>query len=283
MTLKSLQQNPNERKILWCLEERVINEALKNTESRNFLQSSNMVIIQLPISKLETILNPALAELQQNVDLKPDEILIYDESDQITRIKEQYVPINKVINDFLNFNLELARSYARFCACLGAKSFEFKHSNKEASEHNFDASFNVGGMVNQITDVDAKLALGVKKTLDQILDMSNTFEPDMSIDRADRINAARKVMKEDGLENDSYCKHILKMFTDCYTQLSTEKISLNRKSDSAKSLNIVAELKAKMPQIPLDIESFSIASFKAKLELASKISEEFNLIIEVKF
>lgn len=283
MTLKSLSQNQNERKMIWCLDEKTLDKALDNPESRKILDVPNITIIQLPISDIEIVLNPTLAELQQGVNLIPDAVLVLDENKKANNIGEQYITIDKAVKDFFDYNIELARSYSRFCACLGAKSFIFNHSSKESSERTINASFNVDGMVNKITDLELEINKQVKDSLDQILAMSNTFRPDDDISKEERIEQAKKIMKYEGLENDPYCQHILKTFTECFTQLTTEKITLNRKNNFSNNLNTIANIGLKLPNSPIQSADNSIISFKTKLDVVSKINEEFNLMIEVQF
>lgn len=280
MSLKSFPNNIDDRRVVWCLSQDTIDEALNDKSTSELLLAPNVTVIQLPLSRIAKRKSDKLCELDKLKLLKVDQVLVC--SDEGVNAKEKYLNLEEVIDDFLTYNLKKANAYARFFAALGATSFEFEHKKFDFSNSKVDFSASLDGAASRVAKANTDLTAKAEKTLNQIASIMKDYTQNEYITEQ-RILLAEKILKEYGLENDEICRHELATLKDGAANLSDLKISMSSASDSNRSMNILIDVGLNFPNVEIDGKNNSLISFKSKLELASIVKNSFDFNLKVKF
>jgi len=280
MSLKSFPTNIDERRVVWCLAQDTIDEALSEKSTSELLLLPNVTVVQLPLSRIAKRKSDQLCELEKLGLLKVDQVLVC--SHEGINAEEKYLNLDKVIDDFLTYNLKKANAYARFFAALGATSFEFEHKNHDFSKSNIDLKASLDGAVSKITKAEMELTAKAEKTLNQIASIMKGYTQ-TQCEIENRISLAEKILNEYDLENDEICKHELATLKDGIAHLNDLNIAMSASGECSKSMNIVLDVGFKFPSVDLEGKSSSLISFKSKFEMASIVKNSFDFNLKVKF
>ncbi len=283
MTLRSFPKNVADGQVVWFIDEKDLDNTLRNAKGVEALLSlsSDLIVVQLPLSRLTKIRSPQLAQLENNGLAKKDRVLVMCDD---LKIENKYVELETLIEDFLAYNLKKANGYSRFFAALGATSFEFKHENNEISEFSMELGAKIDGLASKITDLDGNLKGNIKNTLKQIASINKNYNQH-SFDKTERIEKAEKILKECGLEHDEICKDTLSTAKDGLAELTALSLTMSNSSYKSKNLQAVLNMGLKIPNLS-EVDSkqnASLISLKSKMEFAALVSDSFEFTLNVNF
>lgn len=283
MTLKSFPKVVADGQVVWFIDEKDLDSALRNNKGKEALLNLglDLIVVQLPLSRLTKLKSPQLAQLERNGLAKKDRILVMCRD---LKVENKYVELETLIEDFLAYNLRKANGYSRFFAALGATSFEFKHENNEISELSMELDAKIDGLASKITDLDGSLKGNIKNTLKQIASINKNYKQS-TFDKTKRIEKAEKILKECGLEHDEICKDTLSTAKDGLAELTALSLTMSNSSYKSKNLQTVLNMGLKIPNLS-DADSnqnASLISLKSKMEVAALVSDSFEFTLNVNF
>jgi hypothetical protein len=283
MTLRSFPKDIADGQVFWFIDEKDLDSAFSNNKGKEALLSlcSDLIIVQVPLSRLTKIRSPQLAQLENNGLAKKDRILVMCDD---LKVENKYVDLETLIEDFLAYNLRKANGYSRFFAALGATSFEFKHENNEITDFSVQLDAKIDGLASKITDLDGSLKGNIKNTLKQIASINKNYMQH-PFDKAERIEKAEQILKECGLEHDEICKDALSTAKDGLAELTALSLTMSNSSSKSKNLQTVLNMGLKIPNLS-DADSnqnASLISLKSKMEVAALVSDSFEFTLNVNF
>ncbi|RZG72653.1 hypothetical protein EXU29_09095 [Acinetobacter wuhouensis] len=283
MTLKSFPKVVADGQVIWFVDEKDVDSALRNNKGKEalFSLSEDLIVVQLPLSRLRKVRSPQLAQLEKNGLAKKDCVLVMCRD---LKVESKYVELETLLEDFLAYNLRKANGYSRFFAALGATSFEFKHENNEISEFSMELDAKIDGLASKITALDGSLKGNIKNTLKQIASINKNYKQ-YSFDTTERIEKAEKILKECGLEHDEICKDTLNTAKDGLAMLTAYSLTMSNSSYKSKKLQTVLNMGLKIPNLS-DADSkqnASLISLKSKMEVAALVSDSFEFTLNINF
>ena len=100
MTLRSFPKDIADGQVFWFIDEKDLDSAFSNNKGKEALLSlcSDLIIVQVPLSRLTKIRSPQLAQLENNGLAKKDRILVMCDD---LKVENKYVDLETLIEDFL--------------------------------------------------------------------------------------------------------------------------------------------------------------------------------------
>lgn len=283
MSLKSFPTNPEDRLAIWCLDAKVIDSGIRHPQYAEFLNSPDLIVVQLPLSDIDLSRSPALCKLRDQNMLKPNQVLIFDE-DSI-KVEQKYLPFKDVVEGFLQLSLNKAHAYSRLFSVLGATKFTFTHKREHQDDKNIHGKTNLEGMLSKISSFDASIEANIANTISEIIAISTTYTQSKTL-LSERIAKADIVMAEEGLEDDVICKPFLRGIKDGISITKTHSCTFSSKNIQSKNISTILNVGLKLPKILAKTSNTDEASFlsvESQFNMIAALTNQFDFELKIEF